>query len=587
MTEIEKKELRAQKIFPRNLTARAARAVVGNPVTTRLESGVGNCYPGLEYDHRNLDRRFFPGLIFDFVSQDDANAPNLLLRGARLTDIDPFDPELLKAEAQGLASQINGDEGAALRSGVWYLGEIEQGGVLIRTYEIDEDGQKQPLDGMVVYHFVRGLEPEAEVRIRLEKRPLPDTEGQPEGLQKVDFRGWRRRFLNEDGVISEAYQSGELTQSLCSPWTHDFRDCACNYWASNHPDIVLAEDRPGESLLPTGGSADPFRELTPIDWLRADRNRDAAAGAFSTRLENRPFQMDHYEINRRWKQLAIVLGGKEHSRSYRPGDARTANPLPTPQAVAERLVYLARLEHVLILEYLYAYFSIADEKEVAVHRFPEIDQAVIFASHELLLIAISEMRHLRWANQLIWELEHAGLVHEHTGPSLEVAETIPSGPKMTRPRALRPLTPQALNDFIAVEAPSGTLDGQYAEVAATLRLPLYPRAASQLAERIIADGVEHFSRFREVEFVLRDYFTSDQTSANQPYLIDLTPAPRDHPKAAQALDAYAQIIRNLREVYGPGDMENADFITAAREKMTRLQKLGCELAAEKLGVPFF
>src|SRR5262245_21039808 len=238
LTEIEKKELRAQKIFPRNLTARAARAVVGNPVTTRLESGVGNCYPGLEYDHRNLDRRFFPGLIFDFVSQDDANAPNLLLRGARLTDIDPFDPELLKAEAQGLASQINGDEGAALRSGVWYLGEIEQGGVLIRTYEIDEDGQKQPLDGMVVYHFVRGLEPEAEVRIRLEKRPLPDTEGQPEGLQKVDFRGWRRRFLNEDGVISEAYQSGELTQSLCSPWTHDFRDCACNYWASNHPDIV-------------------------------------------------------------------------------------------------------------------------------------------------------------------------------------------------------------------------------------------------------------------------------------------------------------------------------------------------------------
>jgi hypothetical protein len=51
-----------QKIFPRNLTARAAVKIAGNPVTTRLESGVGNCFPGLEFDHRNLDRRFFPGL---------------------------------------------------------------------------------------------------------------------------------------------------------------------------------------------------------------------------------------------------------------------------------------------------------------------------------------------------------------------------------------------------------------------------------------------------------------------------------------------------------------------------------------------
>ena len=45
------------RIFPRNLTAHAATQIVGNPVTTRLESGVGNCFPGLEFDHRNLDRR--------------------------------------------------------------------------------------------------------------------------------------------------------------------------------------------------------------------------------------------------------------------------------------------------------------------------------------------------------------------------------------------------------------------------------------------------------------------------------------------------------------------------------------------------
>src|SRR4051794_34912163 len=56
------------KIFPRNLTAQAAYLVPGNPVVTRPEDAVANCFPGLELDIRNLDRRFFPGLVFNFVT---------------------------------------------------------------------------------------------------------------------------------------------------------------------------------------------------------------------------------------------------------------------------------------------------------------------------------------------------------------------------------------------------------------------------------------------------------------------------------------------------------------------------------------
>src|SRR5262245_42997491 len=63
------------KLLPRNVAAfrrgrpaaRAARIVTGNPVSTRLESAVGNCFPGLECDLRNLERRFFPFLEVDFV----------------------------------------------------------------------------------------------------------------------------------------------------------------------------------------------------------------------------------------------------------------------------------------------------------------------------------------------------------------------------------------------------------------------------------------------------------------------------------------------------------------------------------------
>ena len=36
-----------------------------------LDDAVANCYPGLELDVRNLDRRFFPGLVIDFVARDD------------------------------------------------------------------------------------------------------------------------------------------------------------------------------------------------------------------------------------------------------------------------------------------------------------------------------------------------------------------------------------------------------------------------------------------------------------------------------------------------------------------------------------
>src|ERR1700676_1897898 len=41
--------------------------VAGNPISTRLESGIGNCFPGLECDLRNLERRFFPFLETDVI----------------------------------------------------------------------------------------------------------------------------------------------------------------------------------------------------------------------------------------------------------------------------------------------------------------------------------------------------------------------------------------------------------------------------------------------------------------------------------------------------------------------------------------
>jgi hypothetical protein len=585
-----------EKIFPRNLTARSAQIVVGNPVTTRLESGVGNCYPGLEFDQRNLDRRFFPGLVFEFVSQSDSPNPDAFRGGALLLDLNVGDPELtpdnpdLEAVATQLREALSTGNTVAkalsIPNSKWYLKSLEQGGKLIPLFTID-NGKEVPLDGLLVWRLVRSLEPGL-ANIKLNRRDTP-SDGNPPVVTEIELKGWRRVFVDPNsGAIGQIYQPGELTQSLCSPWQHDFRDCACFYWASNHPDIVLGEDTLGEGTLPSGASADPERANTPIDWLRSDRSLASRAGAVASARENRPFQMDHYEISQRWQELAVVLGGKEISQIYRNPSIDTANPYANPKELAAKLVDLAGLEHVLCLEYLYALYSLVAPTAVDVNTWPTLRDDLTFVSHELLLIAVSEMRHLRWVNQLLWELDHTDIIKQAPGPALGVAECIPIGNGQTRPRQLRPLTKITLADFIAVESPSGGIDGQYARVLATLRQPEYPDTLYQLAGKIIADGVEHFSKFSEIETVLRFYQGSPAGNESvPPYLNNITPASRDNPDAQQAMAAYQRVLDNLAAAYAKGDMEDANYIVTARQEMIGLQTIAKKLATQGFGVPFF
>ncbi len=586
----------SEKIFPRNLTARAERQVVGNPVTTRLESGVGNCFPGLEFDQRNLDRRFFPGLVFEFIESDSPTS-TIVRRGARLLNLEFRDPDLnqsnnpaLNDVAQQLRAALQGAAGTALSDGsatsFWYLDTLEQQGISIPLFDLAADGTKQPLSGLIVWRLVRSLEPGL-VKIKLVRRTAPPDA--PPATTEVELNGWRRVFVDDrTGTIQSVYQPGELTQSLCSPWQHDFRDCGCHYWASNHPDIVLGEDVLGEPTLPSGASADPERANTPIDWLRSDRTPASRASALGSNRDNRPFQMDHYEISHRWQELAVVLKGKEISQIYRAPTAETANPFDSPDELAAKLVDLAGLEHVLCLEYLYAMYSLLTPAEIDRHTWPKLGDDLTFVRHELLLIAVGEMRHLRWVNQLLWELDHTGILAGNFGPALQVATEIPIGSGNTRPRQLRRLDRQTLTDFIAVEAPSSGIDGQYARVIATLRQPQYPESLYQLAGKIIADGVEHYSKFSEVKTILSPYHRDPEpNNFVPPYLRNMTPAPSDNAEAQQALTGYYRLLANLATAYQSGDMEDAGSIVAARQEMIRLDVIAKQIALTGLGIPFF
>ena len=554
------------RLFPRNLTARAAHEVVGNPVTTRLESGVGNCFPGLEFDHRNLDRRFFPGLIFNFGVMPPV-----------LADVDPRDPALAITTPDGAASLSDAVKDAMtdLRVGVWQLTSLAQGA---RTIELM--AEPSPGDPAQLWRLVRDLVPDR-VTVVLTQAAAETTSTQsstqsttPAPAQATKtLTHYRRRYIDsETGVISSAYLPGELTQSLCSPWMHDFRDCACDYWASNHPDIVLG----GESFPLASGleAADPTIETRPLDWLRADRASRVAASASDP--VNDTFRLRHYQINTAWRSLAFVLEGHEIADIYAPGIEKGAEPFRTADELADELRRLCGLELVVMLEYLYAYYSLKQPADLAGARADD----VAFVRHELLAVAVSEMRHLRWANQLLWTLAQTGRIVPRP-PVLIPGTNVPTA-SGTRPRSLRSLEVNVLADFVAVERPSGTLDGAYARVIATLSKG-YPAALLQLARQIVADGMEHFSRFGEILKVLSAW--SAPVGAPAPWL---RPIAEGSPvQAANALAAYHDILANLEHAYRSGDMEDAANILEARAAMMRLDAEAERLAVAGLGVPFF
>ncbi len=573
------------RVKPRNLTARAAYKVPGNPDNTRLDGSVGNCFPGLEMDVRNLDRRFFPGLVFNAARVPLNPVPEAPKnsQGFHLVFVDYFYDPMLPDNSpeewvQTLLEAYSGDIGAKLSQGRWFLSWVEQSGKRITFKE--EDGT--PYDGLMIWRFIRSLEhgDDKPVSIALERRNhegIVDTE-------QVVLHGFRRQYRTEAGVFSEAYDPGELTQSLCNPWSHDFRDCGCHYWPSNHPDVVMAEVA-HDDQLPSGQSKNPIEAETYLDWLRSDKSPSGNVAALNTVEQNRPYQIDHYQVNQMWSELPIVVEGRETGEVYEvdpemPG----VEPYDTPQAMIEDLkTRLAAMEMTLSLQYLYAYFSLADPETADTRKWPTLKDDLIFARRSVLEVAIGEMTHMRWANQLLWELEPEGYE-----PILTPSETLPAGKGKTQPRALRPLTAEALADFIEIERPGGFIDRAYAQCVATLEQEdLFPeRRLYALAVRIDTDGDEHFLRFSQMKDVLAKYDRGEGTPA---YLRQIEVGTEE--EARTALELYAKVKDGLANAYtleADGKFEDSQaYIQQVRDDMKLFRVEGEALAAKGIGIPFW
>jgi hypothetical protein len=533
----------ASKIFPRNLTARADYEVRGNPASTRPEDGVDNCFPGLEFDQRNLDKQFLPGLTVEFHRDEGAQVVAVdAEHGLPETDQPLF--------VWAVAGRVDVDQppifDCAGRSGprVWRrVHDLLPGRIAV----VVGPGPARGLTDQGIATVQRIWADGQSVVQR-------DDDG---GLTIAVLVAERARYLTPDGVIDpDTYAPGELTRTLCAPWQYDFRDCGCFYWAASKPDIVTSSDGRHDNL---NFIRRDRTSVPPPPDLPHDENRARRATEF-----------DHADLIHGWNDLPVVVNDRESGPvvALPPFDVDEM----TREQVITELTYLATVEHALCVEYLFAHLSLdAPERLPDGPRDDEVAR-IHAAAAEVFAIAVDEMRHLRWANEALNLLG--------APPSLGRADRI--GRSLDRPFALEPLTPQQLAWFIDVERPSqvvGTgVDGMYVRLHSTItrRPDLFPESERlvHLLKLIIDEGDDHFHRFTAVQSHLAGLDPAR-------YLRRLADEPDDD-DGRRLLDLadqnYAALLGALHLTFGFGDTAGGRLMEQSRRAMRNLHETNQLLA---------
>jgi rubrerythrin len=576
-------DLKSFKLFPRNLTARADALVRGNPVTSRPESGVENCFPGLEFDQRNIDKGFFPGLQFEMHhtagvilrSFDNAAAaapfiaPNDITRGvflayiqgrfaSRMPGVEPASRVIRFAPPAGLES--------------WrFVRDLEIGDIAVVL--CDREALARVANGALDMDAVA-----AWLRQRVDRVESLAGIG-----RFVLLFGQRARFLTPDGVIDpSSIVPGQLTQSLCSPWQYDFADCGCFYWASNKPDLVSSPAQPAQVLnfqrKDRSDSGD--RAATADDWVLKHENR----------WDGDSVIMSHADMLTGWAELPFVVRRKE-TLSYRPTIPSPAKPLLDRAAIVMRLSRLAPVEHALAVEYLYAYYSLGISATRPAELTPQ--QACIHtAGSEIYQVAVDEMRHLRSVNEILielgepWQLERADIIGEDFDGD---------GIAFQQPFALRPLERAQLDWFIAVEAASqkddeNTIDGMYTHILQSIQAssefaPDQKSRLSSLIKVIIDEGMDHYARFSRAKTALAGIAENVYIKVSSaPHAL----APGDPDSVLQdvADAAYLVVLRSLDYVFQVGDSQRGAMMESARRAMYNMDDAARSLAERSRGARF-
>lgn len=267
-----------KKLEPKNLTAQLHYRGAGNPVSVLPRTAISNCFPGLEFDFRNLWRRTLEGIVVIennnyVVEAEDPQYEDLVTR--RLVKVDgkptmvvTTGPVFPQGSSQTLASQANPNA----------VSFMEWSNSL--AHVLQKQGEE------VVCEFT-------------EQKPAT-TEVLADQVKTISVKLRVRKFFEDDtaSFAPGLLEPGELTQGLCAPWQNDYRECACYYWAASRPDYVNVE--PSKDGLSHGDM-----------WLAKKRTGSYVP---DNRVDTRLYSYD--DLFKDWQgELSFIIRGKDAEES--------------------------------------------------------------------------------------------------------------------------------------------------------------------------------------------------------------------------------------------------------------------------------
>ena len=269
----------SEKLKPSNLTAQLHYRGSGNPISVLPRTAISNCFPGLEFDFRNLWRRTFEGIVIIennnyVVEAEDPQYEDLVTR--RLVKID------------GKATTIN-TQGPVFPNGSsqTLVTEDNPNGVSFMEWSNS------------LAHVLQKQGQEVECEFTKEK-PANTQVIATDELETIKVKLKVRKFFQGDtaALAPGLLKPGELTQGLCAPWQNDYRECACYYWAASRPDYVNVE--PSKDGLSHGDS-----------WLAKKRT---GSYVLDNRVDSRLVSYD--DLFENWEgELNFIVGGKDADES--------------------------------------------------------------------------------------------------------------------------------------------------------------------------------------------------------------------------------------------------------------------------------
>lgn len=218
---------------------------LGNPFCILPSGAISNCFPGLEYDFKNLWPRAFEGIELsennNFVMNVNEGYSDLKHR--RLVGINerptmvktdgPVLPNLPASSNTSLSTAANPDSAVFMEWSNNLVYTLQRAGEEVYCYFTKDVIEREIL---ITEEDLIKFKKEID-----EKGKLFYTTDSGIELRWVRLKV--RSFFEENSIEfnKDLVKPGEFTRGLCSPWQNDFKECACYYWAASRPDYVNIE----------------------------------------------------------------------------------------------------------------------------------------------------------------------------------------------------------------------------------------------------------------------------------------------------------------------------------------------------------